>query len=99
MTSQIHPHFQNQDYNKHSHLQSQVLSSQEHYTFMKLGFKGRFTFISSLVPHQEQSISKASQIYQCRPFSLHITDLQLGNLFLSKWFLIMPPHTCLQLKS
>lgn len=99
MTSQIHPHFQNQDYNKHSHLQSQALSSQEHYTFMKLGFKGRFTFIFSLVPHQEQSISKASQIYQCRPFSLYIADLQLGNLFLSEWFLIMPPHTCLQLKS
>ena len=35
-------------------------------------------------PQQEQSISKSSQIYQYRPSSLHIDDLQLGNLFLSK---------------
>ena len=36
LTSQIHPHFQNQDYNKQSHLQSQALASQEHYIFGKL---------------------------------------------------------------
>lgn len=38
----------------------------------------------SNVPQQEQSTSKSSQICQCRPFSLHIADLQLGNLFLNK---------------
>ena len=78
------PHFQNQDYNNQSHLQSQALTSQEHYTFVTLEFKAKFTFVSSPVPEQEQSISKSLQIYQCRPSSLHIHDLQLGNLFLSK---------------
>lgn len=99
MTSQIHPHFQNQEYNKQSDLQSQESTSQEHYTFVKLEFNGRFTFVSSHMPQHEQSILKCSQIYQCRPSSLHIAHLQLGNLLLSKWFLIMPPHTWLQLKS
>ena len=59
----IHPHFRNQDYSKQSHLQSQALTSQEHYTFVKLEFKGKFTFVSSPAPLQEQSISKSLQIY------------------------------------
>ena len=84
MTFQIHPHLRNQDYNKQSHLQSRALTSQEHYTFVKLEFKRKFTFVSSPAPLQEQSISRSSHIEQCRPFSLHIADLQLGNLFLSK---------------
>ena len=71
MTFQIHPHFQNQDYNNQSHLQSQALTSQEHYTFVKLEFKAKFAFVSSPAPQQEQSISKSLQIYQCRPSSLH----------------------------
>ena len=84
MTSQIHRHFRNQEYNKQSDLQSQASTSQEHYTFVKLEFKGRFTFVSSHMPQHERSILKSSQIDQCRPSSLHIADLQLGNLLLSK---------------
>ena len=38
-------------------------------------------------------------IYQCRPLSSRIADLQLGNLFLDRCFLITSPHTYPWLKS